>query len=213
MSDLTLQQNKVTNLRIATVAFDCLTIQSGELFSFFKTLGAPCPAKGYLLGYEIHDGKPTASIGGGLCQVANMLYWLAMRLNFEIVERHHHSVDLFPDDDRCVPFGLGATVFYNYLDLRFRNTHSKSVLIRLCVDPPFFKGAIYGMDGSLKARKIYATNERFIRDKRGEIWRENTILASDDNGNGFGEANKLMQNRGRVMYELRPDQNIEEETS
>jgi glycosyltransferase involved in cell wall biosynthesis len=58
------------------------------------------------------------SLGGGLCQLSNGLYDAALQAGFEIVERHAHS--------RVVPgslaeIGRDATVFWNYVDLRFRS--------------------------------------------------------------------------------------------
>ncbi len=57
------------------------------------------------------------SVGGGLCQLSNSLYAAALDAGCEIVERHAHS--------RRVPgsmaeAGRDATVFWNYVDLRFR---------------------------------------------------------------------------------------------
>lgn len=38
------------------------------------------------------------------------------------MEHHHHDkVDLFPDFNRQIPFGTGTSIYYNYLDYRFRN--------------------------------------------------------------------------------------------
>ena len=57
------------------------------------------------------------NIGGGLCQVTGLLYQAALKAGLEIVERHEHS--------RLVPGSMGeqnldATVFWSYVDLRFK---------------------------------------------------------------------------------------------
>ena len=77
----------------------------------------------------LSHGEVRVGTGGGLCQLANMLYWLALHTPLVIKERHHHSFDLFPDDRRVIPFGTGTSVFYNYVDLQFYNPTAQSVPI------------------------------------------------------------------------------------
>jgi vancomycin resistance protein YoaR len=58
------------------------------------------------------------SIGGGICQLTNALSRVAHRSGMEIVERHSHTVHppgFFIDDQ------TDATVFWNYVDFRFRS--------------------------------------------------------------------------------------------
>ena len=62
----------------------------------------------------LQQGCVIPAIGGGLCQLSNALYGLALQSGCEIVERHAHSVRMpgTPAQD--------ATVAWNYVDLRFR---------------------------------------------------------------------------------------------
>ena len=69
-----------------------------------------------------------STVGGGLCQLSNALYETALGAGFEIVERHAHS--------RVVPgsravLGRDATVFWNYVDLRFRSPHAFRIEARM----------------------------------------------------------------------------------
>ena len=66
--------------------------------------------------------------------MSNSFYWVAVRAGMRIVERHRHGLDLFPDQERTVPFGCGATVVSNYADFRFENPFAESVLMRARVD-------------------------------------------------------------------------------
>ena len=50
-------------------------------------------------------------MGGGLCQLANLLYWMALHTPLAVVERHHHSFDPFPDENRTLPSGRAAVSF------------------------------------------------------------------------------------------------------
>jgi hypothetical protein len=110
------QLGKVANLRVACRALDQLVLPAGTVFSLWRQLGPPVRARGYVRGRMLQQGCVVASVGGGLCQLSNALYQVALQAGCRIVERHAHS--------RVVPFpaaeaGQDATVAWNYVDLRF----------------------------------------------------------------------------------------------
>jgi hypothetical protein len=112
-----LEMGKVQNLRIAAKAVDGLVLEPGETFSFWRAAGRATRGKGYVVGRELRQGCMIPSIGGGICQLTNALSRVAHSAGMEIVERHSHSVhpeDFFIDD------ATDATVFWNYIDFRFR---------------------------------------------------------------------------------------------
>lgn len=112
-----LELGKVQNLRIAAAAVDGLVLEPGETFSFWRAAGRATRGKGYVVGRELRLGCMIPSIGGGICQLTNALSRVAHRAGMEIVERHSHSVHpegFFIDDE------TDATVFWNYIDFRFR---------------------------------------------------------------------------------------------
>ena len=113
-----LTAGKVENLRIAARAFHGLEIPPGGVMSFWRQLGRTTRRKGYHSGRELREGCIVPAIGGGLCQLSGLLYQAALEAGLEIIERHGHS--------RVVPGSqaerdLDATVFWNYVDLRFRS--------------------------------------------------------------------------------------------
>ena len=113
-----LTAGKVENLRIASRALHGLEIPPGGVMSFWRQLGRTTRRKGYLSGRELREGCIVPAIGGGLCQLSGLLYQAALGAGLEIIERHGHS--------RVVPGSqaeqdLDATVFWNYVDLRFRS--------------------------------------------------------------------------------------------
>ncbi len=117
-AELRLTAGKVENLRIAARALDGVEIEPGAAFSFWRELGRPTRLAGYREGREIREGCVVPSIAGGLCQLSNALYDAALSAGLEIVERHAHT--------RVIPGSLAekgrdATVFWNYVDLRFRS--------------------------------------------------------------------------------------------
>ncbi|HEX6741299.1 MAG TPA: VanW family protein [Sphingomicrobium sp.] len=113
-----LELGKVQNLRVAAAAVDGIVLRTGETFSFWAAAGRPGRGKGYVLGRELRQGCMVPSVGGGICQLTNALSRVAHRAGLEIVERHSHTAHppgFFIDDT------TDATVFWNYIDLRFRS--------------------------------------------------------------------------------------------
>ncbi|MBO8157262.1 MAG: VanW family protein [Bacillaceae bacterium] len=176
-SDPLLQEKKITNLKIASSQIDGVVIKPGETFSFWKLVGKPTRKKGYIEGMLLSQGEVITGIGGGICQLANLLYWMALHTPMEVVERHHHSFDPFPDDGRVLPFGSGAGVFYNYVDLRFYNSTEQSFLIHVWLTDKHLKGAIYTDQDWPYSYHIFEENHRFYKEKdkvirTNDIWRK-----------------------------------------
>ena len=123
-----LELGKVQNLRIAAAALDGLVVEPGEIFSFWRAAGRTSRAKGYVTGRELRLGCMIPSIGGGICQLTNALSRVAHGAGMEIVERHSHSVHpegFFIDDS------TDATVFWNYIDFRFKSPRRVRIGARL----------------------------------------------------------------------------------
>ena len=113
-----LELGKVHNLRVAAATIDGIVLEPGEIFSFWHAAGRPSRSNGYVIGRELRSGCMIPSVGGGICQLTNALSRVAHAAGMEIVERHSHSVHppgFFIDDK------TDATVFWNYIDLRFRS--------------------------------------------------------------------------------------------
>lgn len=119
--DMWLQYNKIKNLNIAVKKIDQITIRPGETFSYWKLIGKPTRVKGYVDGMYLYYGKFITGIGGGLCQMSNLIYWMTLHTPLTVTERYRHSYDVFPDINRTQPFGSGATCYYNYKDLQITN--------------------------------------------------------------------------------------------
>lgn len=112
-----LQLGKVQNLRIAVGKLNGVIIEPDQTFSFWKQIGRASTWRGYAVGRELREGCLIPAIGGGLCQLSNALYELALQTGCEIIERHGHSVAV-PGSAAAV--GRDATVAWNYIDLRFK---------------------------------------------------------------------------------------------
>ena len=120
--DPVLQDNKAVNLALAAPKINGILIRPGETFSFWHLVGRPSAANGYRTGMVIANAQTGEAVGGGMCQFSNLIHWMVLHAPLTITEQHHHDqFDLFPDFGRQVPFGTGTSIFYNYLDYRFRN--------------------------------------------------------------------------------------------
>lgn len=111
------QAGKITNLGVACAALDGLVLQPGQPFSFWRAVGRPTRARGYVEGRMLQGGSLSPAVGGGLCQLSTALYEVALQADAVIVERHAHSrIVPGPNAARA---GRDATVAWNYVDLRF----------------------------------------------------------------------------------------------
>jgi len=202
-SDPQLQENKITNLNIACPMIDGVLIKPGETFSFWRLVGEATEQKGYAVGMQLSRGEVVRGVGGGLCQLANLLYWMALHTPLRVAERHHDSFDPFPDENRVLPFGSGAGIFYNYIDLRFFNPTDLTFQFRVWLTENHLKGAIYSDREAPHAYHVFERNHRFLvesgRNYRGnEIWRS---VVDRRTGETMAEE-LLVKNFSEVKYKL-----------
>lgn len=196
-----LQRAKERNVALAAARLDRLIVAPGEVFSFHWAVGWPSPLFGFRAGLELHDGRPARGAGGGACQSSNLLYLLALRAGMRIVERHRHALDLFPDNDRTVPFGCGATVAYNHADLRFENPLPQPVALRLELAGGELRGRLLAPADPGFRVEVYEVDHRFVRE--GDAWfRENRIRRRFVAPDGTVLLDQeVAHNRGRVLYD------------
>ncbi len=210
--NMRLQENKATNLALAVKNIDGLLIRPGETFSVWKQIGRTTERKGYKEGLVIAKGAPGQGIGGGLCQLSNLIHWMVLHSDLTITEHHHHdALDLFPDYGRQIPFGTGTSISYNYIDYRVRNDTSNTYQLRLWVDGEYLRGELRAVDPQPHTFHIHAENEYFSREgdviyRNGQVYRD-TIDASTGN---VIESQLIRTNHARVMYECPPNIEIRE---
>lgn len=199
--DARLQRGKERNVAIAAGLIDGLSIEPNQVFSYYHIVGRPSRWRGFRRGLELHSGRPSQGIGGGCCQVANMLYVLSLYGGMKIVERHRHALDLFPDQDRTVPFGCGATIFYNYADFRFENPLPQTVLLRMWIEQNFLHGELRLAEDPGFTVEVWEADHRFFQEN-GAWFRENRIHRRFRRTDGSVMLEQQeAHNRGRVLYE------------
>lgn len=175
-SNLELQLNKIRNLEIAAPCVDGILIGPGETFSFWRLVGRATAKRGFQKGMFLSNGEVKSGIGGGLCQLANLLFWMALHSPLDVTERHHHSFDPFPDDGRVIPFGTGASVFFNYIDLQFTNNTHATFQFKVWLTDRHLKGELRSSEESPYSYHVFERNHRFSIEgqqwyRSNEIWR------------------------------------------
>jgi vancomycin resistance protein VanW len=200
------QLNKIKNLSLAIPHIHNYIIPPGNVFSFCKCVGRPTLKKGYLEGMELSRGEAKGGIGGGLCQLSNLINWLAWHTPLQVVERSHHSFDPFPDSSRVLPFGSGAAIFWNYVDLQILNPTEDPFQISLWIDGDSLKGEIRCAHKPKYEYHVFEKNHYFTKRnnqwfRSNEIWR--TIYKKGIDGKPQSQIGEefLVKNFSRVCYE------------
>jgi vancomycin resistance protein VanW len=175
-SEMWLQHNKVTNLRLASSRVDGLLIRPGETFSFNKVVGNCTRRKGYVEGMKLSNGDAESGVGGGICQLANLLHWMFLHSQLTVVERSEHSFDPFPDNGRVLPWGVGCSIVYNYVDLVVRNDTDTTFQLLVEVGERLLEGELRADREVPHSYSVFAQHEQFLRHqgrvfRRNEIWR------------------------------------------
>ena len=201
--DMYLQENKAKNLSLATPKIDGILIYPGEVFSFWKLVGKCRASLGYKEGVTISNSKVSSGIGGGMCQLTNLIHWMILHSPLEIVEHHHHDeLDLFPDYNRKVPFGTGTSITYNYLDYRFKNTTDNTYQLFVYVTENELCGELRAQNPPEFEYEIRTENECFIREEGivyrvGEVYRK---CINKSTGNVLWDK-CIRKNHAKVMYD------------
>lgn len=200
-SEMVLQHNKVVNLRLASARVDGLLIRPGETFSFNKVVGNCTRRKGYVEGMRLSNGDAVSGVGGGICQLANLLHWMFLHSALTIVERSEHSFDPFPDKGRVLPWGVGCSIVYNYVDLLVRNDTATTFQLVVRVGERHLRGELRADRPTGTAYRVAARGEEFLRVdgrvyRRNEIWR---TRISRRTGDTLGEE-LLKRNCALVKY-------------
>jgi vancomycin resistance protein VanW len=115
-------ESKMFNFSLAAKKVNEVVIYPNEIFSFWKVIGNP--NNQFKKGRTIQNGEIVEDVGGGLCQVSGIIYYVTLVAGLEVLERYNHSTDIYNDETRFCPLGTDATIVYGYKDLRVRNNYS-----------------------------------------------------------------------------------------
>ena len=199
------QYNKIINLKLAVKKINGIVIHPHEVFSYWQLIGKPTRRKGYVDGMILDHGHFCYGIGGGLCQLSNLIFWMSIHTPLTIIERHRHGYDVFPDANRTQPFGSGATCFYPHGDLMIRNDtdqdlsliHISSSALTLddlarqieegniqeinVIVKADVQGSAEAVKASLEKLDVQGVRVNVIRSTAGAITESDVVLASASN--------------------------------
>lgn len=173
--DMWLQHNKINNLRIAVNKINGIVIKPEETFSYWRLIGKPTRRKGYKEGMMLFYGGYHPGIGGGLCQLSNLIYWMTLHTPLTVTERWRHSYDVFPDVDRTQPFGSGATCFYNYLDLQIYNGTGEDYQLHVYLTKEHLVGEWRAVRLQEQKYEVYEKNHWITQEVWGGYVRNNIL--------------------------------------
>ena len=185
--DMELQRNKLVNLRLASAQINGLVVQPGETFSFWKLVGEPSAKRGYLDGLVISAGKIGRGVGGGLCQLANLIHWLVLNSPLTVTE--------------LVPFGTGTSVFYKNVDYRFKNTSDRPVQLLVWLDESALYGELRAQEPFPYIYRITEEDQGYIEED-GEFFRVSRVYrVTLDRERRIIRRELVLDNHSKVMYD------------
>ena len=200
--DMQLQYNKAKNLEIAGKKIDGIIVMPGEVFSIWNLVGITSKRKGYVEGLTISDSSLGKGIGGGLCQLGNLIHYLVLHTDLEVIEKWHHSDALFPDEKRRVPFGTGTSIAYKRLDYKFKNTTKYPVQLRIWQDDTMLYGEIRSTAPIDYKYKLVEEGHHFAMEN-GIYYRNSKVYRIKIDKKTGKEIKKelILNNHSRVMYD------------
>lgn len=201
--NMELQNNKAINLGVAAPKISGIIIKPGETFSFWELVGRCSEKNGYKEGLTIASGRPSSGIGGGMCQMTNLIHWMILHTDMKITEHHHHDqIDLFPDFKRTIPFGTGTSIVYNYLDYRFKNTTNLTYQLIIYTTDEYLCGELRADKRQDYKYHIVSENVYFSKEndgvfRNGEVYREKVDCST---GNRV-KKELIRKNHAKVCYD------------
>lgn len=187
------EEGKRVNLALAAPAFDGLLLGPDRPLSFWRTLGRATAARGFRYGMELRGGCILPALGGGVCLLSNALFEVAARLGFRVLERHGHSLEAVPPREGEA-WGLDATVFWPYVDLRVAPPRPMQLDVRVDDDALVIR---VRSDRLLDAAwELVTLDDRVERLDTG-TWRSNRIGRRRVGASGPVEV--IADNRRRVL--------------
>lgn len=199
--DRWMQDNKVINLSIAVKKLSGLLIKPGQIFSYWRQIGNPVKSGGYVSGMVLENGLVKAGIGGGLCQLSNLIFWMTLHTPLTVNERWRHDYDVFPDSARQLPFGSGATCSYPNVDLVIKNSTANVYQLVLWLDNQYLYGEWRANSRTDNIYKVIEKNHVIKPEWWGGYSRNNEIVRQIYHDGIMVEEELVAENHAVMMYE------------
>jgi len=119
-----------------------------------------------------------------------------------VTERWRHTHDVFPDANRTQPFGSGATVVYNYIDLQIRNDTKHDYQLLLQVGDSDLEVEWRCEQSCTNKYEVYESDHLITHEWWGGYMRHNVIMRKVfDFGNVQTGDDFITENHAIMMYE------------
>ncbi len=199
--DQQLQTNKVTNLRLAIASLDGRVLGPGQRLSFWWFVRAPTARRGFLEGLVLDRGRMRGGVGGGLCQLTNLIHWMTLHTSLTVVERWRHTHDVFPDAGRTQPFASGATCSWPALDLQVENRTGAAYRLGLSLTDTHLTGQWRAELPQPLRYAVYEAEHAMARARPGVYVRQNILRrkAFDLSGQEVDDE-FVVENQALMMY-------------
>ena len=112
------------NIAIAASHVDGTVVAPGKTFSANKAIGPRTYENGFLDAPVYINKEHAIGVGGGVCQVSSTIYAAMKVAGINATERHPHSLPVY-----YLPEGWDATISGDALDLKFKNTYKKNIIV------------------------------------------------------------------------------------
>ncbi len=200
--DMWMQDNKISNLEITLKHINGLVLEPGQRFSYWRQIGEPTTKKGYLKGMILQQGLVKSGVGGGLCQLSNLIYWMTLHTPLTVTQRWRHSYDVFPDAKRTLPFGSGATCSYPNIDLEIHNMTQQSFQLIIALTDTHLTGEWRSVSKPQFTYTITERNPHITHEPWGGYMRHNTLVRQVTNLQTDEVYEEIItENHAKMMYE------------
>lgn len=131
--------DRAFNISLACEWLGTVTVWPGQVFSFNAATGPRSKERGYRKAGVFFGDDVIDDYGGGVCQVSTTLYIALLKAGLAVEERYNHGIPV-----SYVPLGMDATVVFDLLDLKIRNTQEFPVLISAKTQGKAITACVYG---------------------------------------------------------------------
>ncbi len=146
--------NRTANVEKAAMYINGKVLLPGEVFSYNQTVGPRTADRGFKVASIYEANRVADGMGGGICQTCSTLYPAVLYADLEVIERTNHSLEV-----SYVPLGMDATVAWNSLDFKFRNSTQNPIKITSTYGGGTVRIKILGTKESL-SKSIKVVTER-----------------------------------------------------
>ena len=126
---------------------------------------------------ELSFGEARSGIGGGICQLSNLIHWMALHSPLRAVERPTTASTRFPTRDGSCRSARARRIFYNFIDLVLHNPTADTFQLRFHIAAHQLEGELLCSAPRPVRYHVYERAQRFVRDgeavlRLNEIWRD-----------------------------------------